>query len=213
MAITKGKIDEAFEYVAPALNPPIDLMIDAETLGTRPHSVILNFAVVQVDFAAGKLGQFIRVSPIDINSCQRVGMKIDGNTVDWWLNRPKATQFLLDRSKDGIVNPRQIPIKEAARVTGDWITSNFPPRGVRLWGNSARFDLGLMANMFLSCGFSLPWHFRDEMCYRTISSTFPQTPAVWDPALVGHDCYNDAVHQARHLLKINEAHSLNLHKR
>jgi len=204
--MTTGILDATATSGEYAALQAIDLMIDVETLGTKPNSAILSFAFVQMDFKNNKLGHFLEVAPININSCQRVGMKVDGASIDWWFSQTKENQLSLKRAKDG----HQVLIKEAAQAAGEWIVTRFGDKPVRVWGDSARFDVGLMANMFASCGFKMPWDFKNEMCYSTLKTMHPATPTEFRTGRADSEPLGTAAWQATHLLKLNKKHELAL---
>lgn len=43
-----------------------------------------------------------------------------------------------------------------------------------MWGNSARFDCGILQNAYNKADIPLPWDFRKERCYRTFVEMFGQ---------------------------------------
>lgn len=184
------------------------VMIDAETLGLTPNSVVLNFAMVSMDFERAAVEPEIYDSgPISINSCQKFGLKIDGNTIDWWLTRSPDAIKALGRS-NSVHRSLQVVAKEAL----EWLSLMNKNNNLRVWGNSARFDLGLMDNVALRAGLKLPWDYRKEMCYRTIASLYPESPRNRLPEGEAHIALNDAKSQAEHLLMLNGTYDLRLEK-
>ena len=67
-------------------------MLDIEALGSKPGSVILSIGAVK--FAGGKiLHEFYR--RIDPQSCIDAGLKIDVDTVMWWMKQSKEARDAL----------------------------------------------------------------------------------------------------------------------
>ena len=66
------------------------IMVDLETLGTAPGSVILSIGAVRFDVEKGLLDEFY--VNIDVESSQRLGLTIDGDTVMWWLKQSDAAR-------------------------------------------------------------------------------------------------------------------------
>jgi DNA polymerase III epsilon subunit-like protein len=59
-------------------------MIDIETLGLGPGATILSIGAVR--FSTDGLGEeFYR--EISLQSCQAVGLEIDADTLEWWLEQ------------------------------------------------------------------------------------------------------------------------------
>jgi hypothetical protein len=71
-----------------------------------------------------------------------------------------------------------------------------------MWGNGAAFDNVVLRNAFERAHLTPPWNFRQDMCYRTIKTLFPD---VEMPERVGkHNALEDAKWQAQHLIAINK---------
>lgn len=69
------------------------IMVDLETLGTAPGSVILSIGAVRFDVEEGLLDEFY--VNIDVESSQRLGLTIDGATVMWWMKQSDAARAKL----------------------------------------------------------------------------------------------------------------------
>lgn len=63
-----------------------NLMIDIETLGNKPNSAILQIAAVSFDPTSGEMGNEFSVN-ISPKSCEKLGMKIQASTVEWWMQQ------------------------------------------------------------------------------------------------------------------------------
>jgi len=139
------------------------VMIDLETLGTRSYSVFLSIAAIQFDPNTGKTGNVFRCN-INLESATKAGLRIDSSTLEWWLTqRPEIMKRMFD-------DP--IELKDALRQLAKFFSANkiFWP-----WGNSAGFDLGLLADGYGACKLPLPWKYYNEMCYRTMAKLVPST--------------------------------------
>lgn len=164
----------------------IEIMIDLETLGTKPGSVIVAVAAVT---STGS--EFYRV--IEPQSCIEVGLKMDVSTVQWWMQQSAAAREIF--AKD---HPRE-PLMNVLRQLYDGVGLLRPAdKDLRFWGNSAAFDLGLLGEAYDAVGLSRPWKFWEESCYRTLKNVRRDVAA---PAFEGtqHNALADARHQMRHL--------------
>ena len=164
------------------------LMIDLETLGQRPGSVIASIGAVL--FGDGQVhSKFYR--RIDLKSCTQAGLTVDADTVAWWLrqgDQARAETFGEDEPRTTLA----VALQQLSALIGPQTC---------VWGNGAVFDLGLLAAAYHALHLEVPWKFRNERCYRTVAALNPQVPR---PAMAGvkHVAVDDAEAQARHLMLI-----------
>lgn len=159
------------------------LMVDTETLGTRPGAIILAAAFVRFsDEAHCTLN-------LDCPAQYVLGMEADESTLAWWRTQPpeawnKATE-----------NPQ--PIVPALVYFGDWIrwaaggTDDF-----LLWCHGAGFDAPLLEELYRRSGVPCPWKFwqiRDTRTLYDLASIDVKAFAVPPP----HVALNDAIGQTR----------------
>lgn len=166
-------------------------MVDLETLGTNPKSVILSIGAVSFDPDDDRedFSNTFYVN-VDPKSCQKFGLTVDVSTVMWWLKQSKEAQETLVRST-------VVSLPTALRQFSTWY-SEF---GGHLYGNGAAFDNVILANAYDACDCGRPWSYYDDRCYRTIKANWPKITAdVFEGTK--HDAMSDAVHQAKHLYKI-----------
>jgi hypothetical protein len=164
-----------------------DLMIDIETLGTQSYSGIISIAAVQFDLETGKTGEtFFR--NIDFESLQKHKLQIDASTLLWWLKqKPEVLKQSLTIAK---------PLME---VMTEFEAFCKKTPGLRPWGNSARFDLGLIENAMKTCGMKAPWSPWNEMCVRTIANLKPSIKKNMKFEGDAHNALADCHHQIKYL--------------
>ena len=193
--------DSVEPYIKPtADNPlglePTDAMIDLETLGTEPFAPLLSIGACALRLDIPHAIDDMFYVPIQLESCLEVGMRPSGSTIQWWMTHESITQEARDAAFSA---PNAVPLATALDSFTDWLQS----RPLKLWGNSARFDLGLLAAAYKVCGKTPPWNHWDERCYRTLKNL----PAAKDIKFVRvgtyHNAVHDAVSQALHLRQIN----------
>ncbi len=174
-----------------------DVMIDLETLGTQPGCVIVSIGACR--FGGGEIGESF-YERIDMESGVGHGLVIDPGTVKWWLGQEKGAQA--EVSKGGESLPDVLGWFSfwlgARRIDG-------PSKDVRVWGNGATFDLGILAAAYSSIKYPLPWVHWNERCYRTAIEGAPEnkrTGAVAGVKREGthHNALDDAITQARRLM-------------
>jgi hypothetical protein len=139
-----------------------DIMIDLETLGKNSNSVILSIAAVQFDIETGQIGKQFR-REIQIQSCLNAGLKIDADTLLWWLDQSEEARAVFQKTREG-----ETLQKALIMFTAFLNSMKTPIDELSLWGNSARFDLGLLTDAYKAIGGEIPWNFFNELDVRTL---------------------------------------------
>lgn len=171
--------------------PPVDLMIDIETMGNTPGAAILSIGAVFIK--DGKLAEEF-YQHIDLQSCLENGLKMDAGTVQWWMKQT-------DEARDAITRETGANIFAVLADFFSWVSEFAQGAEVQVWGNAATFDVVLMEEAFRRVGYGIPWKFWGHRCYRTLKSLFPN---VTKPEFTGikHHALDDAKWQALHLINI-----------
>jgi hypothetical protein len=97
-----------------------------------------------------------------------------------------------------------LPIIEALKEFSDFCNKEY-----QIWGNSARFDCGILQNAYNKAGFSIPWDFRKERCVRTLVSFAPEIKDNYKPIGTAHNAVDDCKFQIGYCSEIWR--SLNCH--
>ena len=171
-----------------------DVMVDLETLGTAPGSVILSIGAVAFNEAQPETEWLtLDIKPISVASSRRYGLTVDEDTLSWWLRQEDAALVLL---RD-CLTPAAANLHDAVKKLRDWY-----PVGARMWGNGADFDNVLLKCACDAVGVKLPYGYNANRCYRTMRNEFKDK--VEEAAFQGlrHDALADAMHQTRHLQAI-----------
>jgi DNA polymerase III epsilon subunit-like protein len=160
-------------------------MIDIETLGTN-----MTAPVIQIGMVFFTIDGIITSSQltVDFEEAVRHG-KADGDTIKWWLNRPKDAQESL------FTNPR--PILEVQDVFAKLIEAQ---NANQYWAH-ANFDFPILDSMFRSTGRRLPLH--HYKCYDLRTLEYAAGHIEWEPRTgVYHNALDDATYQAKHAIKL-----------
>lgn len=174
-----------------------NIMVDLETLGTEPGSVILSIGAVH--FRGGEIVSQYQASILP-KSCMKLGMKADPDTMLWWMEQKAEAREALLR-----VQEFSEPMLEVLRDFFSWVSQCcggcLDLKAVRLWGNGASFDCALLMAAYKLADIPAPWKYSGERCYRTVKAL---NPDVVEDAREGthHDALADATHQAKHLMKM-----------
>lgn len=156
-----------------------DVMIDIETLGTTPDSVILSIAAVKFDRISGVIWEefYMRVRP---NQTDR---KISEETVRWWLEQPPA---LISESFSGshyLVDG----LNELRRFVCD----------SPVWSQGTDFDFSILDNAFNSCGIPTPWKYNAKRDTRTAYDVCGFDPKSIEREGTYHNALDDCKHQIK----------------
>jgi len=195
--------DQTQAPVSPTTPDPLQqrelphMMVDLETLGTDPYSPILSIGATIFSMEPGPGLMFY--IPVKLQSCFDVGLRPSASTIQWWMQQS-------DQARAVFNDPQAVDLPMALDMFSLFVNS----RPLTIWGNSARFDMGLLEAAYKACHKTPPWEFWREGCYRTIKN-LPGAKAI---KLVRegtyHHALDDAVSQANHLRAINEALQLHL---
>jgi hypothetical protein len=156
------------------------LMIDIETMANESFSAIISLAAVEFDINTGKTGKEFYIN-ISLQSCIDLGLIVNADTIMWWMKQSDEARKSLLAGSVSII---------------DALTSfsGFCNRDYQVWGNSARFDLGILQNAYDKAKLPICWDFRKERCLRTLVSFKPDIRKDFKYLGTAHnaltDCYN-----------------------
>lgn len=169
-------------------------MLDLETLGLTPGSVIFAIGAQMFDPVTNELGPDF-YTLINIANSVSWEMNINPETVQWWEQNPPDSKDEYTRAYASSI------LLPAALIQ---FTEFFLGNGTEectLWGNGSDFDIPILKAAYRKCKFKEPWKFRNTRCFRTLK-TLVRLPYT-EPQIPHHASY-DAVAQAEHALKIFE---------
>ena len=203
-------------------------MLDLETFGKGNDSVIISIGAVHFCRNEGILDRFyINVDPAD---CQKHGLKIDSSTVLWWMSQSEDSRRAVTEPKISVgtnlsgdgASTRRFSLEEALAEFNDWLhtlaftTEEYErilegediPMDVAVWGCGSDFDNVLIENAHKALGQEIAWNFRNNRCYRTIKSLWPNVKIKRKGE--HHNALDDAESQALHLIEI--CNSFDIHE-
>jgi hypothetical protein len=183
-----------------------DIMIDIETLGTAPGSVIVSIGAVAFSpTMEEKEWRRFSAEPIGVATCKAVGLTTDLATIEWWKQQTPEARAVVDAAEAG--GAACVHIVEALHGFTGWLSSL--PRAAdtqldkafNVWGNGSDFDNVLLGVAYAKAAVAQPWWYGSGRCFRTMRKEFPTVPA---PEFTGvrHNALADAVFQARWLQAI-----------
>jgi len=188
----RHELERYFErkgWKAEPLSMTTHLMVDIETLGTRPGAIIISAAFVRCADEANF------VLNLSIPEQQALGMEIDPATHAWWGEQETKCPGIWQRVTE---NPQSLNValpyistwlQWAAGGSDDWL----------IWCHGATFDCPLLDELYRRVRLPSPWKYwqvRDTRTLYDLASINPKNFAVPPP----HVALNDALGQSRALM-------------
>lgn len=178
---------------SPTPAPVTNVMLDIETYGLTPGSVIKSIGAVKFGMFAesghGKiLDRFYR--RVDAQSCVRWGLTLDASTVEWWLSQSEEARKEMTLPGENI--------RDVIVDFETWVGEG----EVNVWGNGAAYDNVLVAAAASAVGRPVAWAHKYSLCYRTVKNANKDLPIDAFRVRTHHNAMDDAESQALHLMAI-----------
>lgn len=175
------------------------IMLDLETLSTKRDAMVLAIGAVRFDLdtfeVAPKGGDQEFYETIDIfdSQEQKYNLRIDVETVRWWMCQSKEAQTVFN------VGGKRLT---AALADFNRFVRQTDPVRTCIWGNGATFDNVILQHAYEACGMQYPVVYKNDMCYRTIRRQFMYLNIPDEQVGTYHNARDDARSQATKLVKI-----------
>jgi len=168
-----------------------DVMLHLETVGNRSNTAIVSIGAVEFNIVTGETGrEFYEV--VGRQSCLDIGRKVQASTIYWWMQQDqKARERICQKG---------VGLNDALLSFNTWMRDCVEK--VRIWGNGARFDIGILEDAYVACYIDVPWYFRSERDVRTLVSFAPHVKENMPFEGVYHDPVDDCKHQIKYCSKI-----------
>jgi hypothetical protein len=166
-----------------------DVMLDIETLGTKPDCVIVTFGAVKFNpysLDEPHSGIYMR---LDADEQIAHGRSVEDDTLSWWMTQPE-------------------PVREEAIGEGDrWDIESFIKAlnkflvgSDAIWAQGPSFDMVILENLYRQYGYPQPWLYYQIRDSRTLFKVHG------DPRVSGreghHNALADCVYQAQGVQQI-----------
>lgn len=174
------------------------VMLDLETLGTKPGCVILSVGAVFFSSTAEEWKGPTFYSAVNRISCLHEGLKEDPDTVAWWRKQGESARAVLAEADLGTTPPLRSVLEGFAL----WLSKTVDQRKkLAVWGNGADFDNTILEAAYTAIGRKKPWGHYGSRCFRTLKALAPH---VEKPVRAGthHHALDDAIFQAEHAVRI-----------
>lgn len=136
------------------------VMIDTETLGRAPGSVVRSVAAVEFDPRTGETGRQ-KVWKIDLADSIRYGFKVEASTLKWWMMQS-------DEARREFVEGAETPLEDFLEDFMQFIAATDEGNDFTLWCLQLDFDVAMLRSMYSWYNLNvyrcdeevLPWNFR-----------------------------------------------------
>lgn len=145
------------------------IMVDIETLANESaYPLITSVALVEFDMVSGEILDTFQIN-IDVQSSINEGFEIAGSNIQWWTETDEKVSVLRSILNTGTT------IREALHLIDQWFNSKNMSEVHGIWGNSNRFDLGILGRAFhkIYPKRGYPWMFYTERDVRTLMDFYP----------------------------------------
>jgi hypothetical protein len=158
-----------------------DLMIDLETLGTKPDAIILTIGAQLFDPTSSEL--WVKtpvydpitgntVSPelnirLDVDQQEALGRTTNEDTIKWWSSQTPEAQ------EEAFGEENRVDFKEALQQLVRMAEVCGPKRTVRVWSKGPTFDIMMLEHAMEQTGIRVPWSFWNVRDARTVYGLCP----------------------------------------
>lgn len=177
----------------------MDIMIDIETLGIKPGSVITSIGAVAFNAQKGTVASSWGTTISIVDAVKTHGLSVDPETILWWLKQDKDAQNEMTKGKTLLrdaLNGLRAFVEDISVMCGG---------GPRVWANSPNFDISLLEAAYTAIGDrDYPWAYRDIRDVRTLlnlAGVDLKASAFWGAGAVKHNASDDALAQARAVIE------------
>lgn len=163
----------------------MDIMLDIETLSTRPESVVLTLGAVKFDPWADEVdtesGLYLR---IDVDEQLALDRHVQQETVDWWGTQSE------DVREEALGEQERTGLNDSIDQLNRFLVGSNS-----IWCQGPAFDIVILENLYRQLGRPTPWQFWQIRDSRTLFGVHG------DPREKGrtgaHNALIDCYYQAR----------------
>lgn len=163
----------------------LHIMIDFETLGTKPDSPVLSFGAVIFDKEGIKDTYYAIIEP-DLNN-----KKVSLATLRWWMLQNKAAQ------DEAFQETIRLTEETFTDTFYEWLSDKVDFETLCIWSNGADFDIPILKNIMDD---AYPFEFYNHRCFRTFKVLFYDVEIADETC--AHNALSDALWQARYMIEI-----------
>lgn len=162
-----------------------DIMLDMETLGTVPGSLIMSIGAVPFDRKSKVIeDELYFYQNVSVEDGRKKGYIIEEDTLKWWQKQPKEAWDMLQQDVAPVFNAL-LNFKKFVLYMGE--------KNVRIWARGPSFDASILGAAYRKEGIDAPWKFYNERCHRTNVEDFEKIEPKFNG--IPHYAIDDCIHQ------------------
>ena len=162
----------------------MDIMLDLETLSTRPDATILTFGACKFDpYTQSDIDKGIYFR-INVDEQTELGRHVDDNTVEWWGRQAE------DVREEALGDGDRISLEQFTQELNRFIVG-----ADNIWAQGPVFDIVILENLYRQLDKPCPWQFWQIRDSRTLLSTHGDPREKNKAGL--HNALEDCVSQAQ----------------
>jgi 3' exoribonuclease, RNase T-like len=174
-----------------------DIMLDLESLGTRPDCAILTLGAVKFNpYVVDSFGDSLYLR-IDVDEQLAMGREVQEDTLTWWSKQAE------DVREEALGEGGRVSLSEMYRQL-----NRFCVGVTNIWCQGPAFDIVILENIYRQQGWPTPWQFWQIRDSRTLFGVHGD-PRERNKAGL-HNALEDCVSQAQGVQQIY--HRLNIVK-
>ncbi len=126
----------------------ISVMLDIETIGCKPDSIILNLGALKFDpRVPDSMGSGLYLK-LDVNEQIQMGRTMDDATIDWWSKQSEEIK------KETFSDEGRCSIDDALHDL-----TKFLVNVDEIWSQGPVFDIGILENLYRQKMIPIPWNY------------------------------------------------------
>lgn len=169
-----------------------NLMIDIESFGNKSKGALVSIGAVEFDMKTGEIGK-VFYEKCSLQSSIDAGLNVNGDTINWWMNQS-------DEARKEVTSGNQSLSKLLWKFTE--FVQSLKPSDLEVWGNSNRFDMGLLEDAYESINKKIPWKYVNERDVRTLVSFNPEIKKNTKFEGTKHNPVDDCYFQIKYCVEI-----------
>lgn len=189
----------------------MNLMLDFETFGTDPRSIVLTLGAVAFN-KTGIVGE--QLFEFDMADQVKQNRNFSADTLLWWFKQSQEARDALQPTDF------KLSCANFLKQFGEFVDTNLKEVNedrseLKPWGNGANFDIPIIEDIYKNTTdfkAEIPWKFWNVWCFRTFNNIFNCKNMVARPHGTHHNALEDARYQTNCVLAVYKAQDLKKRK-
>jgi len=173
----------------------MDIMLDLESLGTRPDCAILTLGAIKFNpYVLDDFGDSLYLR-IDVDEQLALGREVQEDTLQWWMKQAE------DVREEALGEGNRVSLESMYKQLNRFVV------GVtNIWCQGPAFDIVILENIYRQCGWPTPWQFWQIRDSRTLFGVHGDPREKGKAGL--HNALEDCVSQAQGVQQIYHKHNI-----